>query len=148
MSSEFSRTHVYLHAGELRTALPISCIRSLSSWRRARIHAIRVSHGAIVGVLERAGRCSTVVDLGLLLSGVATASSPASRLVTVETPSGLLTLLADRISEPLEVAAAPSPPSEESRLFAGTVSDGGGEMVPLLDLAAVLQALAEERSDA
>ena len=155
MSSDLSRAHVCLHASERQVALPMSCIRSLSSWRRSRIHAIGVAHRAIVGILERAGQCSTVVDLGVLLQAEAVEPGPASRLVTVDTASGLMTLLADSISAPFEVEPSSAPaapgvpaPGAAAPLFAGDVSVEGGARVPLLDLAAVLAALGEGSADA
>jgi len=153
MSSGAPLRLILLRANQRQAALPLSSIRHLSSWRRAQVYNAGVSHHAIVGILERAGRFSTIVDLGALLESGAVRPSPDSRLVTLDTPSGLMTLLVDSISGPFEVDGAAVRPADQpqtmagpDRMFMGTIAVDGAEEVPIVDPAAVV-ALVDEQAD-
>lgn len=132
---------VKIRAGKELAALPLASLYMIYSFRRARVHPISSAKAAVTGLLEREGQFLTIVDLGLLLGGKATAARPENRLLEVWTEHGRLALLAEEVFEPISVktgdivSASSSPTGDADNGFAASVWREPGEgAVTVLDL--------------
>jgi chemotaxis signal transduction protein len=144
---------VILYAGKVQAALPLSAIRFVSTVRSAHIHQVQMDNNLIIGILERSGVFSSVLDLGVLLESDPIPLTPGARLISVESDSGKVVLLATEFGEPEEIQEdkihpwniETDPKSKFRPDKAFTLNDG--RKVPILDASKVISAAQGQRHE-
>jgi chemotaxis signal transduction protein len=130
--------YLLVRVGTVRYGLPLHAVVEVVD--STQVFPVPGSHPAVRGVTPVRGRLVTRVRLGALIGGAAVPAGPGGTLAVVDGGGGSIALEVDDAEGIVREDPVPAPPGWDVPLTQG-VTRYDGELIPILDLAGVVERL-------